>query len=157
MRRLIKKSDAARLLDIYIDPQIAMDAIQSVDGYFNKEKMIKDSAAFRFSYWGSISDDGNYVAEAYMYTAPQRERKCAYVVFKIDSEGNPSSNPEVIVKRVYGGSELRSLLKLEGLTLQDGTKLTFNNEFKSLNEVLEYNENDDNLKLAKKEKEKYNE
>jgi hypothetical protein len=132
LKRLVRKGDAARLHDINIDPQLAIQAIAAKEKGFTQDKIIKDSGASKFAYWGAISDDGRYLVEAYMFDGMQGQRRVAFVAAPIEN-GQLQNNLEVSCYNIEGASEIRSMAK-SGLNIGSG-RLTFENEYAGLDQL----------------------
>ena len=139
MKRLVKKNqlekinDAARLQSLYINPNIALDYISQNDSSFSEDGLMRDTGANTSAYWGAISDDGQYIMEAYIYKVMDN-MKCAYVVAKIENE-EVGSDLEVITYNITGAREARQIPVNEGLIMNNGTKLTFSNEYTTIEEI----------------------
>lgn len=132
MKRLVKKSDAARLHSLSINPSDAMNAILNKNNSLVEDRLIKDKASNSYAYWGSISDDCKYIVEAYLYDETNTsDKKAAYVVADIVDNGGQfalGNIVDVIIHNVSGASELRSNVINNGLTLSNGEKITFSKE-----------------------------
>jgi hypothetical protein len=138
MKRLIRnrhasiiEADAIRLVDGQIDPNAAIALIQAKDPYFKPANLIADTAAGTKSYWGAISDDGLFSCEAYMYTGVKDSRKVAFIIAPKD---NPSKL-ECIVKNIDSARDIRFTAKAGFVLPSNGSKVTFNNEYTSFNDV----------------------
>lgn len=127
MKRLIRKSDAAKIHQFNLDPQVAISMIQTKDSYFKEENLILDTGANRKAFWGIVSNDNSYLIEAYVYKSANNTRKVAYVICPIINA--ELSNPiDVVIKELSGQiSEIKSIIS-SGLTMNDGTKIECNEE-----------------------------
>lgn len=121
------EADAARLQDCKLDPNAAMNAIQSIAQDFAPEKLVKDSAAGTSAYWGAISDDATMACECYIYKGAQDAMKAAFVAAPVDN----LSQMVATVRAVEKASEIRGMVH-SGITFQSGSKLIFVNEYTTL-------------------------
>lgn len=149
MKRLIKKGDAARLHEISIDSQMAIQVITTKEKGFTQDKIIKDSGASKFAYWGAISDDGRYLVEAYMFEGIQGQRRVAFVIAPIVN-GQLQTNLQATCYNIDSASEIRNIAK-SGILTDNGEKLTFQNEYSSLDQLPQAEQSEEQVpKVAKK-------
>jgi len=143
MKRLIKKSDARKLVPsgLGLDPMMAKAAIEAhVQGptYGGlKELVMREGTSY--SSYGLVSDDGQYIFEAYEFVNNRDEKWCALVVASVDkiTAGNiTTSDMSVSVfkndEETYRIGEIEERA-LSGLSAVDGTSPTFNQRFVEIN------------------------
>jgi hypothetical protein len=153
MKRLIKKSDAARLEDgLKLNSTQALSAIQSYDNYFNQDNLKNDADETRaHAKYGAISDNAKYVAEAYIYEDPQVGKRCTIVIDEILFNGeskkdyNLSDNINVLDSfNIERDSEIISKFESKSFNY-NGDEITFKQTFQTLENALEYaNQNNQN-------------
>ena len=123
MKRLIKKADATNLDQNYaLDPNIVLNAIQMVGGSCTLETLTPDVNG-RNAIWGCIDDSMNYVLEIYSFN----NEKNAIVT------ANVSNLSDVSVEIKQGiRTEIKNNILTNGFTLQNGIKLTFGNQYTTI-------------------------
>lgn len=133
MKRLLKKADARKLLNIGInlDPMLAEQAIKnsaSISG-FNGLIQYEGSS---YSALGMVSEDFQYVFEAYLYNGKNTSRWGAIIIApveKIKNNSISSSDLSVHVFEIKGSFGTSIIMEQLGrATAKDGTTPKFSEQ-----------------------------
>ena len=132
--RLIKKSDAVRLNNTFIDAQSAINSIQIQDARLTPDRLSKDTSCNKCAVWGAIDDTGNYVVEIYSYNVNGKKINVSVVAKIIDGVVD-NSVYEIKTTERESISDLKQRIITDGVTFAADPKLKFTKEYNDLSQI----------------------
>lgn len=131
MKRLIRKADAIMLdANLALNAQDVLSKIKAQDARLNEDTLMGDTAAGKNAIFGYVDDTGNYVLEVYSFSKDDYQTN-AVVVSQL-ANGVPSTSYDISIKQNSDRTQLRNEILSSGYTMNNGTKLTFSNQYTSL-------------------------
>ena len=131
MKRLIRKADAIMLdANLALNAQDVLSKIKAQDARLNEDTLMGDTAAGKNAIFGYVDDTGNYVLEVYSFSKDDYQTNAVVVSQLID--GVPSTSYDISIKQNSDRTQLRNEILSSGYTMNNGTKLTFSNQYTSL-------------------------
>lgn len=131
MKRLIRKADAIMLdANLALNAQDVLSKIKAQDARLNEDTLMGDTAAGKNAIFGYVDDTGNYVLEVYSFSKDDYQTN-AIVVSQL-ANGVPSTSYDISIKQNSDRTQLRNEILSSGYTMNNGTKLTFSNQYTSL-------------------------
>ena len=131
MKRLIRKADAIMLdANLALNAQDVLSKIKAQDARLNEDALMGDTAAGKNAIFGYVDDTGNYVLEVYSFSKDDYQTN-AIVVSQL-ANGVPSTSYDISIKQNSDRTQLRNEILSSGYTMNNGTRLTFSNQYTSL-------------------------
>ena len=131
MKRLIRKADAIMLdANLALNAQDVLSKIKAQDARLNEDALMGDTAAGKNAIFGYVDDTGNYVLEVYSFSKDNYQTN-AIVVSQL-ANGVPSTSYDISIKQNSDRTQLRNEILSSGYTMNNGTRLTFSNQYTSL-------------------------
>lgn len=124
MKRLIKLNDA-KILDpsVQLDANEVLNKVEQYDSNLTPDTLLADVNAGSSAIYGLVSDDSRYVVELYSY----RGDISAIAYCELEN-GVPNTGSLGIITKRGVRSEIKNDIISEGLTLNNGEKITFNKQ-----------------------------
>lgn len=121
MKRLIKLNDA-KILDpsIQLDANEVLNKVERYDNSLTPENLLTDVNAGSSAIYGLVSDDSRYVVELYSYKGD-----ISAIAYCELENGVPNTGSLDIMTRRGVRSEIKNNMINDGLTLNNGEKITF--------------------------------
>lgn len=121
MKRLIKLNDA-KILDpsVQLDANEALNKIEQYDNNLTPENLMADVNAGSNAIYGLVSDNSRYVVELYSYKGD-----ISAIAYCELENGVPNTGTLNVMTRRGVRSEIKNNMLSEGLTLNNGEKITF--------------------------------